>query len=621
MKRGRAETCGVAVLLALFATGCVLPPVPGILSVADLTPTTQDQAMGTMGTVVIQEGDDDAYTAVGQTAYATLPALTNEGETDLVIRGMRVYKPSYDANGTITDGGFNQDVFALVEGTRPDLPLVLSPGQSLTGLMVSFAPRVSGPAWGVLSFETDGGQATLGLEGTGVWNLTLIVAAAAGGKITAPVEVLENESVLYRCATDTVEVRAETTHALQLTELGTWITTGGASAAPNDQSVATLTVTDHGSVEAVFVNPYVLAWTGTYGGSLNTALAAFVPGTHKGVVVGAGTWTVTGTLPMIAGVLRGGYLGVGADRRYETPEDRANVTYRTVLAMALDSTLNAGAAADETSLIEGFVIQGAAGADALTFGGGAATTVRACDITAAADRYAIYADGAGPTVESCYIYGSAATGDAANPDSAAVCLVGSNAVLAGNSIAAGTHGVRTVGVFLTQGSAATLSNNVITGGATDIDSALSVGVYVDFVSDPVLEANTITGGTSSGSGGQSTAVMVTDGSSPVIRANDLDGGTGIAAAFAVYLYGSGWPVILGNQLHTSATEGTAGYGVYAGHGSRIETLADNHFSLVPSGLLYRKEMTGEVTIITTVEELNEIYVPEPSDEEPENTAE
>jgi hypothetical protein len=556
-----------------------------------------DSIDGFLGTVEIHAIMEEGLTPVDQTGTREV-VIKNSGTADLIINDMSVYLRIVDSETEEVTGEYFQDIFGILEGTKPDLPVAVPPGSTLSGLYVWFSPEEAGDISGVLSLETNAGEKIFRLAGTGAWELGLEVTGG-GGKIVEPIEAASGEGrKVYYSPDDEVTLTAESAHPLGLRELDRWaVVTGFEDMAYIDGPElisTTVTLSGHADVEAEFIDPYVYVAEGGTGDytTIQEGVDAYnSDDTKKGVCVAAGTYDLDDADRTLVRdvVFRGGYASDFSSREYKTPEQRSssNPAYHTIINTG-DDSLTFPSAATDVSLLEGFEIIGASGNRVPpVYADGSNLTIRYNTITAPSGGYAIGLEGSDALIENNTIYGA-------------------------------DGGLQSVGVYVFDNSDPVIKENTITAGNPTEAGGESIAIYVDWFSNPVIDGNTLTAGSASGNNGKSVGVYSINSSSPVIKNNTIDAGYGETASYFLYFSYAGWPVI-DNNIMFSASDGEQDrYGVFVGPNGRIESITRNNLYGCPDGYAW---IYQEEEIFTSIGQVNDRWVPDPDDAEQLNISE
>ena len=244
---------------------------------------------------------------------------------------------------------------------------------------------------------------------------------------------------------------------------------------------------------------------------------------------------------------------------------------------------------DDSSL-EGFIIGGGTGTAVIpVFANGSDVTIRYNTITAPVGGYGIGLEESDSTIENNVIYGA-------------------------------NGALRSVGIYVNDYSDPTIKNNTITAGNPTSDGGESIAIYVDWFSNPVIDGNTLIAGNATGARGKSIGIYSVNSSSPIIKNNPIiSAGYGKSVSYALYFSYGGWPVIDNNIMFTPPDGEQNKYGMYIGPSARIDRMTRNNLYGFPEGYAY---IYTEGRVLTTIQELNDRWVPENSGfEEPDNYSE
>jgi parallel beta-helix repeat protein len=623
MKKKRNKIQNLSVFAVIIAASLIGAAFSGCdqqsqelvqLALKEIAQERADSIEGFLGTVKIfsDEAGGRKLTPVGDTATRRI-TIENPGTADLVINDVSVYLQVYDSSEEEMTGEYFQDIFKIVEGTKPDLPLVIPPNGSFSSLYVSFSPVESGETTGVLSLETNAGEKFFRIWGNGAWRLDLDVSGQYG-KIVEPIEVEIGEGPKTYYATDNeVTLKAVTLHPQGLWELDEWFIDSGDAVIEDDPDTpdpewkmlsAVVTLGGHAAIRAHFISPYVYvdddATGPSYDGSSGDPAASIAAGVSiynsnstfpydlKGICVATGTYTISADETVTRDVIfRGGFRTNFTERDYETAGDRS--TYQTLINTT-DVSLGFSSSVMDASVLEGFTLQGGTGSAVIpVYTNGSDVTIRYNTITAPVDGYGIGVQNhADPTIENNVIYGA-------------------------------NGGLRSVGIYVNDYSDPTIRNNTIIAGNPTSDGGESIAIYVDWFSNPMIDGNILTAGQATGDRGKSAGIYSINSSSPTIKNNIISAGYGKSVSYALYFSYGGWPVIDSNVMFTPESGSQSKYGMYIGSAARIDSMTRNNLYGFPDGfaLIYTEDRA-----LKTIEEINDRWVPENSGyEEPDNYSE
>lgn len=640
---------GIVLLCAGFLPGCAPEAVS---TLDDLAFTGLGKSLDAAYDAVLdldiakkagENADADAFVPVGEASTVLVP-IANAGSAPLVLTDAVIYRQiaSTDAEGnrTITGTQANQTVFTFAGGVKLDYPVTVAAESTFNGLYVTFTPDTCGLQTGVVAIESEVGTRYVLLTGTGAWKLTLSVNAAQEGKITAPVEVLSASgttinSAVYHTTSSTVAVAAQTTSSLGLSSLLQWSVINGTAAVADPLALSTrITVGSHAEVRAEFWQPYYYvdaSATGTPVDGTTTARAwrdlktavdwynnnisdtVRTTSTRKGIVAAAGTYAVTDNMTLIKGELKGGYNSGFTARAYETPANRADPAYATVVSLSPSVQIYDKSSMDVNSVLEGFTING--GADASATSGYAALrltstmTVRYNTVSGPSQGYAVAVVGSTPTIADCVL----SVGDQTN-DAVCVYVEGSSPAIRNSVITAGAGGMRSAGIFLYKNASPAISGNTITSGSPSATGASSMGIYIDAnftAAAPAISSNTIQAGSSSGSGCSSYGVYaINQAKKMTIQGNTISGGYGAVMAAALFFnYNSGYATVKENELKTDG--GGSRYGMYLSRGvsaGGFKSPGCVHLNRFKKGSVYVHYFArGIATSLDGMEDVNELF--------------
>ncbi len=552
-----------AVILSWVLLSCQPNLAVPLLSFQGIEQSRDDMIGGFTGTASL-DTDPEGSTLVGDRSKTNI-VLQNIGTEDIVITDIALYRHVY-SGGEISGTEDFQTIFGFPPGLKPDLPVSIPSGGEFDGLFLYFEPVIAGYESGVLVLDTNSGQVSLRIAGYGAWELTLIVAGGANGKIVEPIEVLAGETIVYRATSTEVALKATGDHPLGLYELQQWTPGGSVSIADVNAEETVATLTGPGSVQAVYSSPYVFVLDGAAGdgltdstpcGSIETAIPILIANSRKGIVVAAGTYTASADISMAAGSLKGGYSS-----DFTARDITANLTIIDLGAYTLIFDETTG----EAGFLEGFTLNG---------------------------------------------------GDNAGESTTALRIYGSSPVITDNIINAGNDSLRSTAIhiinependLLDDAITPDIGNNTITAGNTTAAGGTSYGIYIDWYANPAISDNVITAGSSSGSSGKSYGIYSVNQSSPVVRNNFINGGGGTAEASALYFGYGGYPEIEDNTLFNGNASNT--YGLILWTFARIETLSGNNLYDCDTAFVYNY---FDNTYLTTIDEVNDEYLPGETD--------
>lgn len=592
MKRAFVPYLGAAALAAClaFASSCdvLQKGAAGSFQAGD-GPRTADQARDNLAATVecspeIEAQNGERATPVGTDSFVQLP-IRNGGSGNLVIDGAEIYL--LDESGAVAAN--NQGIFSFSWG-KPDFPLTIPPGGGVR-LSFRFHPFAAGVFKADVLFKMAGGDRIVRLIGRGAYVVTLDVAAGSLGRIIRPIVVEEGDPpTTYLCVEPTLELEAETTDPVFLTELRDWTAASGFFEGTSHTSaslIATLHIEGPDTVTAAFDSPYLYVSTsgsdagaGTAAGPFQTigrAIAEFVatPGL-KGIVVafdGGAAHPITGadaSLP--PGLFRGGYSTLGTTQFDARPAGFASefgagptaslITMTDASHLLYSGRDAAGNAVDHSaSLLEGFRVVGGT-----------------------------YTPSAEPRNDD--LSTGIAVLHGANPKIRACTFVG------------GPDPMNSVGAYVYDAQP-TFVGCAFQGNDVSGQGGRSVGLWCDYLGAPIISGCLIRSGKSSGRYGKSYGVLNENfGASPLISGSDIFADTGAGASYAFWSSFGGRPELRGNQIHT-ANDGGENWGVFLYSNGRVYVLSGNNFYACGSGLVYFSR-TEEA--YDDIDEVNEEWV-------------
>ncbi|MBI9108052.1 MAG: hypothetical protein JEZ04_14990 [Spirochaetales bacterium] len=590
IKKRLLITAAVTAVILFTLTGCEIfnpPLVSGQIEFVDYK-EQQKIIAGNEGTMAFGEK------LVGLGDRDVLPlAIKNTGEGPLVITNMYVK--------TIKSEPDEADIFSIIDGTFPDLPLSIPSGKTVNDIFLEFAPVTAGEFSGKVFIDTETDTYNLDLSGTGLWRLTLI--GDPDGTITLPIEVDNGESLDITSSTGIFYLACETGF---LREFNSWEVVSPVVADPLDPPAnvmvfdnikakkTELVIKAHTSLTVDILNPYVLVPNDA--ADIQTAINnCAADNTKIAVVVRAGTYNVTGDITMKTGLVGaasnigipvyGGYNAAWSVRSYKTPANRLDAAYQTVINIT--GSVNAsGAALNNKVVLEGFTLTKQAG------GNDNALVVFNNSTTAGLLYNTITAGGTNASI------GVHCTNSAAP-------LIRYNYINAGTTSADYSE---TYGIKITEGATPVIYKNSISGGSAGGTGSKSFGIFSDFECEPIVRNNAPTatdsygiyGGSASGSGGESYGIYIINNGKIIASYNDINGGAGGSATALFANYG-GYFKLYSNNIHTGG--GTSRKGVRIGMSGRVYAFTGNGIYDCPDALL--EEYFGGA--MTDIDDVNDKF--------------
>jgi hypothetical protein len=564
---------------------------PGAFTVAGFTKTIEQTRQSIEGEIecspehLYNAGTDSAFseraTQVLTSSYAVVP-VKNSGAGDLVITGAELYLIDSNDEAVPT----RQTVFAFA-GSKPDFPMSVPAGATV-GFTVSFNPTVAGLQKANILFKTSVGDRMVRLNGRGAWILTLSVnsdPAGMRGAIVKPILVAGGQTLTYLSEKSDLTLMAETRDPVGLTELNNWTTSTPTTiqlATPN-LLMTTVTMSGSAAVQANFIQPYVFVSTSGSDApaadrgqisnpyaTLNAAIGGYVTGTHKGIAITSGAFTLSAQANLPVGLIRGGY-NAAFNARPDTFKPNlatgAGGATSTALVTGASHLVMDGSDKNPATLIEGFTIMaGAVNYSQPETSDGLAVALAVLN-------------GAAPTLRYCAFTGGI---DQVSPLS--------------NANTVGAYVYRASPVF---------ESCVIQGGTTAATGGRSVGLWCEISSSPKLTDCLVRGGTASGTRGDSYGLLnVNFGASPLFENCSIDGGTGTENSYAIWSSYGGQPKFKGNQIFTQ-NAAAANYGLYLGSNGRTYVFSGNNIYNCGTGLAYF-DYSG--TTYTDIADVNDQWV-------------
>jgi parallel beta helix pectate lyase-like protein len=481
---------------------------------------------------------------------------------------------------TIDDVYIEGTGFEFADNNLPDLPFTIPEGSSIDGIFVEFNPQSGGLFSGKLFIEANNQRRFVSLDGIGLWQLTLSVAAAgadSNGKITSPVVVLPAETEILTSPTGIFQLACEIE---PLSDLVGWRVDAAAIAPEFENQTALNTevqLFSHTEISLEILVTWALVQTPAPGVphgfvSIQDAIG-FVEADPAFVGVAVSEFYVSTNdtaINLPAGVkLHGGYVGgFGGDRFYKTPQERIDYLTRITAPITVS-----GDAVDNNVMIEGFIIN-----NTVTVSNGSPALVQYNTIT-------------GPTPPETPI-GLLSTTDATP-------LIRFNIISGGSTSADYSE---SYGLYVSEGSTPVIYDNVINGGQASGTGSESFAVFSDFECEVLLTGNTITGGTAPDSAGKSYGVYMINNGKIFAGYNNISGGSA-ATAYGMYVAYGGNLYLDYNNIHNNAGA-TTRHAVYVGAQGRVRRMLNNGLYDSPDSLLY---FYLPHSVYTTIDDVNDYF--------------